>query len=213
MKAKKKALIVVDLQNDFMPGGALAVRQGDEVVPVANRLMPLFDLVVASKDWHPADHGVFVTQYNDKKAGELVHLGGIDQILWPSHCVQNTWGSEFEKNLQVNHIDQIIQKGTYPEVHSYSTFFDDAHKRDTGLGEFLKNKDITDVYLLGLATDFCVKFSVLDALSLGFRTHVIVDGCRGIDLLPGDSEKAFEEMKAAGAHLTNSKAVLAEFTK
>jgi nicotinamidase/pyrazinamidase len=212
MKASKIALIVVDLQNDFMPGGALAVQNGDEVVPVANKLLPLFELVVASKDWHPAHHGVFTSQHPDQKAGERVRLGGIDQILWADHCVQNTQGSEFIKTLHVDQIDKIIQKGTDPELHSYSTFFDDAHKRATGLHSFLSEDGVGEVYILGLATDYCVKFSVLDAIDLGYKVFVVVDGCRGINLSPEDSEKAFAEMQKAGAHLVNSDEVVARLS-
>lgn len=204
----KKALIIVDLQNDFMPGGALAVRHGDEVVPVANRLSPRFELVVASKDWHPANHGVFANQAM-KKPGELVRLGGIEQIVWPPHCIQNTYGSELVKTLHTENIHKFIEKGTDPELHSYSTFFDDAHKRDTGLHQYLRSQGVEEVFLLGLATDYCVKFSVLDALRLGFKAHVVVDGCRGIDLEKGDCERSFEEMAQAGARLIKHNDVLA----
>lgn len=207
-----KALIIVDLQNDFMPGGALEVKNGDEVVPVANKLMPLFDIVVASRDWHPAQHGSFVSQNVGIKAGERVSLGGIQQIVWPDHCVQNSEGAKLVSSLQQEHITMMLFKGTDPEIHSYSTFFDDAHRNNTGLHKILNEQGVTDLYMLGLATDYCVKFSVLDAIELGFNVHVIVDGCRGIDVTQGDSQRAFDEMKRVGARLINSSDVMEQFS-
>jgi nicotinamidase/pyrazinamidase len=209
MKASQKALIVVDLQNDFMPGGALPTRNGNEVVAVANKLMPFFGVVVASQDWHPPNHGSFASQYASKKPGEHVKLAGIDQILWPEHCVQDTEGAKFAADLNAYDIEKVIHKGIDPAIDSYSTFFDNAHKRETGLHQYLKDFDVKDVYLLGLATDYCVKYSVLDALHLGYRTFVVTDGCRGVNLSPDDSERALSEMAKAGAHLATSEEVAA----
>lgn len=209
MKPSKNALIIVDLQNDFMPFGALPTKDGDEVIEVANRLIPKFDVVVASQDWHPADHGSFASHYAGKSAGDHVKLAGVDQILWPDHCVQGTKGAQFVEGLLTSDIDKIFQKGVDPNIDSYSTFFDNAHKRDTGLHQYLKEHFVKDVYVLGLATDYCVKFSVLDALHLGYNTYVIVDGCRAVNLFPDDSEKAFAEMDWAGARLTTSDEFLA----
>jgi nicotinamidase/pyrazinamidase len=193
------ALIVVDLQNDFLPGGALAVPGGDEVIPLANELQRRFDVVLATQDWHPPDHGSFAANHPGKKPGDRIMLDGIEQILWPVHCVQNTHGSEFAPSFDTTRIDYVFHKGIDPSIDSYSTFFDNAHRRSTGLADYLKDRAIKDIYLLGLALDYCVKYSALDARQLGLNTHVVLDGCRGIDLQPGDVDLALKEMKAAGA--------------
>jgi len=198
------ALILVDLQNDFLPGGALAVPHGDEVIPLADKLQRHFDLVVATKDWHPSDHGSFAANHPGKKPGERIILDGIEQILWPVHCVQNTPGAEFAPLFDTSRIAHVFHKGTERNIDSYSTFFDNAHRRHTGLAHFLEKHGIHDVYLMGLALDYCVKYSTLDARQLGLRTYVIVDGCRGIDLEPGDIARALDEMKCAGAVLLKS---------
>lgn len=198
------ALILVDIQNDFLPGGALAVPQGDAVVPVANRVQPLFDLVVATQDWHPANHGSFVVHHPGRKAGELGELAGLPQVLWPTHCVQHTRGADFAPKLERSRIAKVFPKGTDPEIDSYSGFFDNGHRKATGLGDYLRAKGVTDVYLLGLATDYCVKATALDARQLGFATHLIQDGCRAVNLQPVDAERAIAEMKAAGVEITDS---------
>jgi nicotinamidase/pyrazinamidase len=195
------ALIIVDLQNDFLPGGALAVPRGDEVIPIANELQRHFDLVVATQDWHPPDHGSFAANHPGKKPGDHIILDGIEQILWPVHCVQNTPGAEFATSFDTSRIARIFHKGIDPRIDSYSTFFDNAHRRQTGLADYLKERSIKDIYLMGLALDYCVKYSVLDACQLGLNTHVILDGCRGIELEPGDIGRALDEMKCAGAAL------------
>lgn len=200
-----KALILVDLQKDFLPGGGLGVPQGDEVIPVANAMQSKFELVVASRDWHPREHGCFAVNHQGRKPGEVTELYGLQQILWPLHCVQNTAGADFAPGLKTEKISREFLKGSDPKVDSYSAFFDNARKHDTGLGDFLKEKGVTEVYLLGLATDYCVKFSALDAVSLGFKTSLIVDGCRGVNLQPGDSGRALEEMKEAGINLVWSR--------
>jgi nicotinamidase/pyrazinamidase len=199
-----KALILVDIQNDFLPGGALEVPEGDRVVPVANIAQEYFELVVATQDWHPPDHGSFAMNHPGRQPGELIDLGGIPQVLWPAHCVQNTPGAELSSALDTNRIQKVFHKGTGPGIDSYSAFFDSGHRKSTGLGEYLTTKGVTEVYLMGLATDYCVKFSAMDARKLGFRAAVIEDGCRGIDLRPGDVEVAFEEMKAAGVRILKS---------
>lgn len=198
------ALIIVDLQHDFLPGGALAVPHGDDVIPVANELQRRFDLILTTKDWHPRDHGSFATNHPGKKPGDRVILDGIEQILWPVHCVQNTHGAEFALSFDTTRIAHVFHKGTDPMIDSYSTFFDNAHRRHTGLAHYLETRGIKDVYLMGLALDYCVKYSTLDARELGLNTHVIVDGCRGIDLKPGDVSRALDEMKRAGAVLLKS---------
>jgi nicotinamidase/pyrazinamidase len=199
-----KALIIVDLQNDFLPGGALPVPHGDEVIPVANELQRQFDLVVATQDWHPPEHGSFAANHKGKKPGDRIILDGIEQILWPVHCVQNTHGAEFAPSFDASRIAHVFHKGIDPLIDSYSTFFDNAHRRHTGLADYLKERSIKDIYLLGLALDYCVKYSALDARQLGLNTNVILDGCRGIELEPGDIGCALEEMKRAGAVLLKS---------
>jgi nicotinamidase/pyrazinamidase len=194
-----KALIIVDLQNDFLPGGALPVPQGDEVIPLANELQRRFELVIATQDWHPPDHGSFAANHPVKKPGDRIILDGIEQILWPVHCVQNTYGAEFAAAFDTGRIAHVFHKGIERNIDSYSTFFDNAHRRHTGLAHYLRKRSIKDIYLMGLALDYCVKYSALDARHLDLHKHVILDGCRGIDLEPGDIDRALEEMKRAGA--------------
>jgi nicotinamidase/pyrazinamidase len=198
------ALIIVDLQNDFLPGGALPVPHGDEVIPLANQLQRQFEFVVATQDWHPPDHGSFAANHPGKKPGDRIILDGIEQILWPVHCVQNTRGAEFAPAFDTSRIAHVFHKGVERNIDSYSTFFDNAHRRNTGLADYLKKRSIKDVYLLGLALDYCVKYSALDARQLGLNTHVILDGCRGIELESGDIDRALEEMKRVGAILLQS---------
>jgi len=199
-----KTLIIVDVQNDFLPGGALPVPNGDEIVPLANELQKEFQLIVATQDWHPANHGSFAANHPGKKPGDRIILDGLEQILWPVHCVENTRGAELTRLLNTRRIARVFQKGTDPNIDSYSAFFDNAHRRATGLSDYLKESRVTDVYLCGLALDYCVKFSALDARQLGFGTNVIVDACRGIELKPGDVKLALDEMKQAGARLSQS---------
>ena len=200
----KGVLILVDLQNDFLPGGALAVPHGDEVIPLADELQQRFDLVVATKDWHPRNHGSFAANHPGKKTGDRIILDGIEQILWPVHCVQNTHGAEFAPGFDTSRIAHVFHKGTERNIDSYSTFFDNAHRRHTGLAHYLEKRGIKDIYLMGLALDYCVKYSALDARHLGLNTHVIVDGCRGIELESGDIDRALDEMKHVGAVLLKS---------
>jgi nicotinamidase/pyrazinamidase len=203
----KRALILVDIQNDFIPGGALAVAEGDATVPVANRVQPQFDLVVATQDWHPANHGSFASNHEGRKPGELSELGGLPQVLWPDHCVQGSRGAEFHRDLDLSRVARVFRKGTDPEIDSYSGFFDNGHRKATGLGDYLRDEQVTDVYVMGLATDYCVKWTALDALQLGFRTHLIEDGSRGVELKPGDVAAAVEEMRQAGVDITSSEAI------
>jgi nicotinamidase/pyrazinamidase len=199
-----RTLILLDIQNDFLPGGALAVPEGDAVIPLANRIQPLFPLVVATQDWHPPNHGSFVANHPGKNVFEQVDLNGLPQTLWPVHCVQNTPGAELAPHLARERIARVFHKATDPGIDSYSGFFDNGHRRATGMGEWLKQKGLTDVYVCGLATDYCVKFTALDAIDLGFRTHVIEDACRGINLRPADVEDALKEMKARGVNILSS---------
>jgi nicotinamidase/pyrazinamidase len=189
------ALILVDLQNDFFPGGALAVKGGEEVLPAVRALTALpFDLKVATKDWHPPLHMSFASTRH-RSIGEVVE----GQILWPDHCVQGTAGSDFAPGWPSDRVDEVFFKGTAPEIDSYSTFFDNGHLKSTGLGDYLKGQGIHTVVLAGLATDYCLKYSVLDALKLGFKVVVAYEGCRGVNLHPGDDQKALKEMQEAGA--------------
>jgi nicotinamidase/pyrazinamidase len=204
----KQALLVVDLQNDFLPSGALPVAAGDEIVPAVNRLMEHFDVVLATKDWHPAGHGSFAANHPGTKPGQVIRLNGIDQILWPVHCVQHTFGSEFAPELNATRFQEIFYKGADPGIDSYSGFFDNGHRRSTGLDRYLREKDINSVCITGLATDYCVKFTALDALALGFHTTVVTDAVRGIDLAPGDVGQALEEIQEKGGKLLTSEALI-----
>lgn len=195
------ALLIADLQNDFMPGGALAVREGDLTVPVANRVMERFSSVYAVQDFHPSDHQSFVTEHPGRRVGDVIDLDGVPQVLWPPHCVQGTPGQAFHPDLDTSHIARVFHKGTNPRIDSYSAFFDNAHKQDTGLGSFLKGLGVEEVTVLGLATDYCVRATCLDALSLGFRVNVVPEGCRAVDLEAGDGERTLRELEAAGARL------------
>ena len=199
-----RALVVVDLQYDFCPGGALAVPEGNDVILVVNSVARRFDLVVATQDWHPADHGSFAVNHPGHQPGDVVELGGVSQVLWPVHCVQGTPGARLHADFDERPVDAIVRKGTHPEVDSYSTFFDNARKRFTGLAGYLRERGATEVWFAGLATDYCVKYSVLDAADLGFAPRIMVDACRGIDLAGGDIDGAYESMAAVGALLVTS---------
>ena len=199
-----KALILVDIQNDFLPGGALAVPDGDAVIPVANRLEPAFPLVVATQDWHPANHGSFAASHPGRKVFERIELNGLPQTLWPVHCVQGTRGAELAAELNRDRIANVFRKGTDPGIDSYSGLFDNGHRRSTGLAEWLKAQRVTEVFVCGLATDYCVKFTALDAAKMGFKTHVITDASRGVNLCSDDVKNAIEEMKRAEIKICQS---------
>lgn len=199
-----RALLLVDMQNDFCPGGALAVKRGDEVVKLANRLMPRFDRVIASQDLHPRDHGSFAANHPGRRPFELGELGGMPQVLWPVHCVQGTWGAALHPGLDMTRIDRVIPKGVDRMVDSYSAFGDNGHRRATGLGDYLREQHIDELVVLGLVTDYCVRATVLDALAFGLRVTVIEDGCRPMDLHNGDGARALRDMRQAGARLVRS---------
>jgi len=202
------ALILVDIQNDFVPGGALPVTKGGQIVPIVNRMQAHFDLVVATQDWHPANHGSFAATHPGKNPGDVIDLDGLKQTLWPIHCVQNTAGAAFVPALNMKQVAEVFQKGTDPRIDSYSGFFDNGHRKKTDLGDFLKAHNVKQVFIAGLATDYCVKFTALDAVGLGFKTHLIEDACRGVNLRAGDVEKAVEEMRAVGVGIVKSVEIL-----
>lgn len=193
-----KALILVDLQNDFLPGGALAVPGGNEVIPVANQLMREFDLVVATQDWHPPDHVSFAANHPGHHPYDVIRVDGLPQTLWPVHCVQLTGGACFAPGLDTSRITRIFPKGTDRSVDSYSGFFDNGHRHATGLADWLRGRGVTDVVVCGVATDYCVRATALDAVSEGFRVRLIEEGCRGVNITPGDVTRALDEMRRAG---------------
>lgn len=201
-----KALLLIDIQNGFCPGGNLPVAEGDAVVPVANRLMRSgrYDLVVASQDWHPANHGSFASQHDGKKPFDMGELSGQPQVMWPDHCVQDTPDAEFHPDLDQSRIDFVQRKGENPAVDSYSAFRDNDRSALTGLSDYLRSKNVTELDLMGLATDYCVRFSALDAVDMlpGVKVRLIADGCRGID--PAGVKQAFDAMADAGIEIVDS---------
>lgn len=203
----KRILIVVDLQNDFLPEGALAVKEGDRIIPLINKLQDKFDLIAATLDWHPKDHVSFA-QTHGKHPGDLISFNGIPQILWPVHCVQNTSGARLASAFDAHKVEKFIFKGVDKNIDSYSAIYDNASLRGTGLEQYLKEMHVKEIYIAGLATDYCVKYTALDAASLGFSTFVIIDACRGVELKAGDISAAIEEMKAAGVKIIESKNLL-----
>ena len=200
----RKALIIVDVQNDFCPGGALAVAEGDQIVPVINRIAPGFDVVVATRDWHPTDHVSFASTHEGREIGDQVEIDGLEQVLWPDHCVQGTKGADFHPDLDTRPINLILHKGTSSRLDSYSGFLETDHKTATGLAAYLKDLDVSEVTVCGLATDYCVFFTAMDALDTGFHTRLVTDASRGIDKPEGNLEKATEEMRAAGVRFLTS---------
>jgi len=200
MRPANEALIVIDVQNDFCPGGALAVAGGDEIVEGINALMAQYSAIVLTQDWHPADHSSFASQHDGKSAYEMIEMPYGPQVLWPVHCVQGSDGSAFHPNLSTDPADLIIRKGYRRAIDSYSAFFENDHKTPTGLHGYLKNRGIDTIMLVGLATDFCVNYSAVDAAKLGYKVSVNMDLCRAIDL-DGSLAAARTGMIAAGVTL------------
>lgn len=175
------ALIITDIQYDFLPGGALAVEGGDEIIPLVNRLQERFPLVVATQDWHPVGHGSFASAHEGKKVFDHTVLSGVDQILWPDHCVQGSPGAELAKEVRQETIAAVFRKGMDPSIDSYSAFYDNGHLKSTGLADYLRGNWVQKVYFTGLAADFCVAYSVIDAIKEGFETFLVEDATRAID--------------------------------
>lgn len=211
-----RAFIVVDIQNDFLPGGALAVSCADQVIAPINRLIAerarLFSCVVATQDWHPENHESFASQHRGLVVGQLSELHGRPQVMWPDHCVQGSFGARIAAGLSISRLDHIVTKGSNAAVDSYSGFFDNDRCHETGLHAWLIEREITSVAVAGLATDYCVKFTVLDALSLGYKVTVITDAVRGVNLQPNDSDDALNEMARAGAKLACLKDIWGGFS-
>jgi nicotinamidase/pyrazinamidase len=199
-----RALIIVDVQNDFCPGGALPVNEGDEIIPVVNRLSEKFSTVVVTQDWHPAKHISFASNHNGKKVYDKVTINGIPQVLWPDHCVAGTEGAKLHPGLNTDRANIIIRKGTTPGLDSYSAFFENDRTTKTGLNGFLSALDIDSVFICGLASDYCVFYSAMDAVKSGFKTSVVLDACRGINIPEGSLDTVIEQMKTHGISIIRS---------
>lgn len=194
-----KALIIVDMQNDFLPGGALAVPNGDQIIEEINHLSKNYDLVVASQDWHPANHGSFASQHEGKQPFEMGELAGLPQVFWPEHCVQSTPGAALTEELDQNSIEAIFRKGMDSEIDSYSAFFDNGMKKATGLEGYLKDRKVDEVHICGLAADFCVMATAKDALKLGFSSVILLNATKAIDQSGLDA--LYEEFKKLGGRV------------
>ncbi|KAA8483581.1 nicotinamidase/pyrazinamidase [Arcticibacter tournemirensis] len=175
-----KALLLIDLQNDFLEGGSLAVPKGNEVIPIVNQIQSRFDLIVATQDWHPANHKSFASNHKGRMVFEKIDLNGLEQVLWPDHCIQGTVGAELSDQLDARPIEVIFRKGVDPDIDSYSGFYDNGHRRSTGMAGYLRDKGVTALYVAGLAADYCVYYSVLDAIAEGFDTYLIENATRAI---------------------------------
>lgn len=198
-----EALLIIDVQNDFCPGGALEVPNGDEVVPVINQLSENFDIVIQTQDWHPQGHSSFASSHKGKEPFENIEMPYGQQTLWPDHCVQGSKGADFHPDLETKKTQLIVRKGFRREIDSYSAFYENDDTTSTGLAGYLRERDIDTLYAIGLATDFCVKWSVVDGLKEGFKVWVVEDAVRGIDI-EGSVEQAWNEMLQAGAEKITS---------
>jgi len=207
--SNKRALIIVDVQNDFCPGGTLAVTDGDQVVDPINRLVASgkFDVVVATQDWHPSDHGSFASVAGED-VGTLFKLNGLDQVAWPDHCVQGSQGAALRDDLNLDKVNMIVRKGLDSEVDSYSAFFDNGKRNATGLEGYLRDLDVVEVFVTGLATDYCVRFTAEDSEWCGFNTFVVKDATRGVNLNPGDADAALEALAEEGVVITTTDEIL-----
>ncbi len=200
-----KALIIIDLQNDFCPGGALAVPDADKTASSINSILPYFNKVIATKDWHPTEHISFISNHPAKNVFDKIRVNNIEQIIWPDHCIQGTYGADFYPDLDIKGVHLILHKGTNPDIDSYSAFFENDKKTSTGVEYYLKGLGVRDVYICGLATDFCVFYSAMDCVKLGFNTFVITDCIKGIDSPKGNINLAMNTMKKEGITFILSK--------
>ena len=201
-----KALILVDIQNDFLPGGALAVPGGDKIIPVINEIQHHFELVVATQDWHPRNHKSFASNHAGKQPFDVVNLNGLKQTLWPNHCVQGTAGANFSPQLNINKTETIFRKGTNPEIDSYSGFYDNGHLKSTGLADYLRGKKVSEIYITGLCGDICVFFTAMDGLTEGFKTYIIQDATQPLN--EQDFQKTNKIFKEKGGNIIRSKDVI-----
>jgi nicotinamidase/pyrazinamidase len=199
-----RALLIVDVQNDFCPGGSLAVDGGDGIVPVINSLTARLPRSVATQDWHPVGHVSFASSHEGMKALDTIVAGGIPQVLWPDHCVQATHGAELHPGLDAGRIGLVLRKGMNTDLDSYSAFFENDRKTETGLKQYFKGLEIREIFVCGLATDYCVFFTAMDARRLGFKVTLITDACRGVDFPSGSIGKALSEMREAGVAMAES---------
>ncbi|GAB3274251.1 bifunctional nicotinamidase/pyrazinamidase [Parahaliea aestuarii] len=206
----RSALIIVDVQYDFLPGGALATSGGDEIIGLINALQAQFDLVVATQDWHPPGHGSFASAHPGHRVGEVIELNGLRQVLWPDHAVQHSRGAQLAAALDQQRIERVFRKGLNPGVDSYSGFFDNDRRGDTGMRDYLISRGVTDVVVVGLALDYCVKYTALDARRIGLGATVLVDATRAVNLNPGDAGKTLDELRAAGVVVSDSAVYLKE---
>ncbi len=206
-QAAQRALLIVDVQNDFCPGGSLAVHEGDSIIAVINRIMPLFPRIIATQDWHPPDHVSFASAHPGRMPLDVVDAGGIQQVLWPDHCVQGTRGAELHPRLDARPLGLILRKGMRRSLDSYSAFFENDRRTGTGLRQYLKGLAVRELFVCGLATDYCVKASVLDAHRLGLRVTLVTDACRGVDFPRDSVREALDAMRKAGAALVDSAAL------
>ncbi|ULQ54709.1 bifunctional nicotinamidase/pyrazinamidase [Flavihumibacter fluvii] len=200
------ALLIVDVQNDFLPGGALAVPAGDQVIPVINALQDYFELVVATQDWHPPNHKSFASNHAGKKPFDLIDLNGLQQTLWPDHCIQGSWGANWPAALNMNRSEAVFRKGTNPEIDSYSAFYDNGQRKSTGLADYLRGKKVTRLYITGLCADICVFFTALDSLQEGFESFIIEDATCPLDAK--DVIKTNQAFIEKGGKIVRSEAII-----
>ena len=197
-----KALIIVDMQKDFLPGGSLAVEGGNVIIPIINDLQKKFDLVAATQDWHPKDHGSFASNHEGKNPQDKIELNGLEQILWPDHCVQNSEGATFADDIDMTRVEAIIRKGMDKGIDSYSGFYDNGHKKSTGLADYLRGRNVDELFIAGLAADVCVNYTSMDAVKEGFKTWLVTDATRPVSMEA--FEEAVDKLKDKGVQMIQS---------
>lgn len=204
IKKDKNAILIIDVQNDFCPAGALAVNEGDKVVPVINSILNKFYKIIATQDWHPNEHISFASNHKGRNVYDVIEIDGIQQVLWPIHCVAGTYGADFHKGLNISNFHLILRKGTNARIDSYSAFRENDKKTLTGLSGYLKALNIEQVFVVGLATDYCVYYSAMDAVRYGFETYVIIDACRGVDVPKNNIQSAICSMESNSIKIIDS---------